>query len=179
MQVSYVIASCSPDIYIVLSIRLHSITMSQTELNVITPRPSRPTTPTQKPKLAVDTFQCTNTPYHRLQKSRLTNMTATTAVAPDIHLVDDLNSGMKATLHALGKTFDALSDQTGRMSELGPALQALHNVSVSFKHGPIYIYIYRSSDRSLSSVSRFHNSSLNKKAEYKKSNFNFAKNSRR
>lgn len=98
-------------------------------VNLVTPRPSRPSTP-QKPALAVDTFQSTNAPYNRLQKSRLTSITATTAVSPDLHAVDDMKSSMKATLHALGKMFDALSDQTARVSDLGRALQATHQVSV-------------------------------------------------
>lgn len=106
-------------------------TIIMSAVNLVTPRPSRPSTP-QKPALAVDTFQSTKAPYNRLQRSRLTNMTTTTAVSPDLHAVNDLMSSMKATLHAIGKTFDSLGDQTARVADLGPALQATHQVSDEF-----------------------------------------------
>lgn len=110
------------------SFTFHKMSVCST-MNLVTPRVSRPSTPSQKPSLAVDTFQSTN--HRLLSKSRLTNISATTAVSPDLYLVQDLKSGMKASLRALGIMFDALSEQTGRLSELGPALQAIHQVSVS------------------------------------------------
>jgi hypothetical protein len=35
---------------------------------------------------------------------------------------------MKSTLSALGKTFDTLGEQTTKVAELGPAIEATHQV---------------------------------------------------
>lgn len=50
------------------------------------------------------------------------------ASPPDLQAVNDLVSTMKFTLTALSKTFETLGDQTSRVADLGPALQATHQV---------------------------------------------------
>jgi hypothetical protein len=50
--------------------------------------------------------------------------------APDLLAVNELLSTMKSTLSALGKTFDTLGEQTTKVAELGPAMEATHQVGL-------------------------------------------------
>ena len=47
---------------------------------------------------------------------------------PDLLAVNELLLTMKSTLSALGKTFDTLGEQTTKVAELGPAIEATHQV---------------------------------------------------
>ena len=49
---------------------------------------------------------------------------------PDLLAVNELLSTMKSTLSALGKTFDTLGEQTTKVAELGPAMEATHQVGL-------------------------------------------------
>lgn len=50
------------------------------------------------------------------------------ANANDVEAVNELLQTMKLTLGALGATFDTLGEQTMRVAELGPAIDANHQV---------------------------------------------------
>ena len=52
------------------------------------------------------------------------------ALTPDLLAVHELLSTMKFTLSALGKTFESLGEQTTKVAELGPAMEATHQVSL-------------------------------------------------
>jgi len=50
------------------------------------------------------------------------------APTSDLLAVNELLSTMKSTLSALGKTFETLGEQTTKVAELGPAMEATHQV---------------------------------------------------
>lgn len=48
----------------------------------------------------------------------------------DLLAVHELLSAMKSTLSALGKTFESLGEQTTKVAELGPAMEATHQLAL-------------------------------------------------
>jgi hypothetical protein len=100
--------------------------------NLATPRTSRPTSP-RKPELSITTNPLEPPPRPPSPtKSSLTTLSiGDLKPAPDLVAVNELLSTMKSTLSALGKTFDTLGEQTTKVAELGPAMEATHQVGLS------------------------------------------------
>lgn len=104
---------------------------SNMSINFATPKPSRSSSP-HRPILAVTTNMARAT-----QKPLTPPLSALTATSmanrpppPEVLAVNELLHTMKTTLSALGKTFDTLGEQATKVAELGPAMEATHQVSM-------------------------------------------------
>jgi hypothetical protein len=99
-----------------------------TFINVTTPRPSRPSSP--RPDLIITTGASESTlkPSSPTKSSLAPASMGDRQPTADALAVGELLSTMKNTLSALGKTFDTLGEQTAKVAELGPAMEATHQV---------------------------------------------------
>jgi hypothetical protein len=61
-----------------------------------------------------------------------TNSSAGIGISPDILAVGNLLSTMKSTLGVLGTTFDFLGEHTAKAAALGPAIDAMFQVSLTY-----------------------------------------------
>ena len=98
-----------------------------------TPRPSRPTSP-RRPDLVISTdrSKLLLSPLSPTKSSQNTISMGDNAPTSDLLAVSELLSTMKSTLSALGKTFETLGEQTSKVAELGPAMEATHQVSLLY-----------------------------------------------
>lgn len=78
--------------------------------------PKSPEAPPKSPTSAVTAF------------TSQTILARNAATAKDVEAVNELLGTMKLTLGALGATFDTLGEQTMKVAELGPAIDANHQV---------------------------------------------------
>ena len=93
--------------------------------NLATPRPSRPSSPRPDLTITTDTSKLLRKP-----KTSPSTVSMEDALTPDLLAVHELLSTMKFTLSALGKTFESLGEQTTKVAELGPAMEATDRKSV-------------------------------------------------
>jgi hypothetical protein len=102
--------------------------------NTNTPRPSRPTSP-QRPDLIINTdpSKSLSKPPSPTKSSLTTMSMGDKAPSADLLAVKELLLTMKSTLGALGKTFESLGEQTTKVAELGPAMEATHQVSLLYR----------------------------------------------